>query len=94
MNHRSIQGGPEMGLLQALFAGYKAANEEKIKQREYDHLLYTPFLHSPEYLKDLYNQADNIDQEDCVIDHINRHKVYEVGAYGKLYDKHVDRRWK
>ena len=83
-----------MGILQALFAGYKEANRDKIKQKEYDNLLYTPFLHSPEYLKELYDDADNSEQEDYVIDHINRHKVYEVGAYGKLYDKHVDRRWR
>lgn len=83
-----------MRLLQALFAGYKEANKDKLKQREYDNLTHTPFLHSPEYLKELYTHADSIDQEDIVIDHINRHKVYGVGAYEKLYNKHVDRRWK
>jgi hypothetical protein len=81
-----------MKILQALFAGYKEANKDKIKQREYDNLIHTPFLHSPEYLKELYSDADNEDQEDYIIDHINRHKVYSVGAYEKLYNKHVNKR--
>lgn len=83
-----------MKILEALFAGYREANKGKLKQREYENLNYTPFLHSPEYLKELYSAADTLDQEDIIIDHINRHKVYSVGDYEKLYEKHVNKRWK
>jgi len=82
------------GFIAAIFAGYKEATKDKKKQLEYEGLLHTPFLNSPEYLMDLYNQAENEEQRDCIIDHINRHKVYEIGAYGDLYNKHIDERWK
>lgn len=78
--------------LSAIFAGYKEAKKDKVKELEYEGLLYTPFLNSSQYLTDLYNQAETEEQEDYVIDHINRHKVYSVGAYGDLYDKHIDKR--
>jgi hypothetical protein len=75
-----------------MFEGYKAA--KKSRQWEYDQLLSTPCLHSSQYLHELYTAAENKEQEDCILDHMNRHAAWEVDSYRKIEKKIISERWK
>lgn len=79
-------------ILAAVFQGYRSVKKDEIKHKEYEWLQETPYLHSSQYLKDLYKQASNKEQEDLIIDHINRFKVYEIGNYTDIYDDYIDKR--
>lgn len=82
-----------MGLLSAIFAGMRDSREKKAKQQEYENLLSTPYLHSSQFLNDLYLSADTKAQKEAIIEHINRFQAYEVESYMDIHEKYISGRW-
>jgi len=71
----------------------RESREAKFKQQQYQSLIETPFLHSSQYLKDLY-ASGNEEEKGIVMDHINRFGAYEVDSYMELHNKEMERKWK
>jgi N-glycosylase/DNA lyase len=57
--------------------------------REFQHLDYTPFLHSSGYLRELYQGADTKEKKQKIFDYIQRFKVddEEYKGYYSLYEQ-------
>lgn len=85
-----------MSIIKAIFEGYKAAKEKNPDYRswEYDYLLTTPYLHSSQYLGELYEKAKDDYQKECIVDHLNRHNTWGIKSYDKIQKKFIDERWK
>jgi hypothetical protein len=89
------------GIIRSIFEGYKAAKSERktvFDSWEYDQLLDTPYLHSSQFLNQLYEDAQN-DKDagsykiDCIVEHMNRHGVWDIDGYKKVEQKIIDKRW-
>ena len=52
---------------------------------KYDYLYYTPYLHSSEYLSNLYRQTNSSIGLEAIQDYMKRHKVYNDDTYKGYY---------
>lgn len=78
-----------MGIFRSILFGVhdgmkEAGKKKKPGEWEYENLEHTPFLHSSDYLNELYEDAQYNWQRDAVKDHMERHDVL---GKGYRYDK-------
>lgn len=81
-------------ILSSIFSGYREAKKDAIHDKKYGWVEHSPFLHSSQYLTELYKEAKNTDQEDAVLENILYHwdVVKENPNYRKLHDHIIDKR--
>lgn len=84
-----------MSIIKAMMEGYYEAKAPKRLRNEFEWLVHeqNPLLKSSEELSRLYAKATNTYQEDCILEHMNRHAAWEVESYRKLEQKIIDERW-
>lgn len=82
-----------MGIIRAIFEGYRSV-KPKHDDSIYEYLKDTPVLHSSQYLDELYQHAQTKFQEDCILEHMNRHGAWEVKSYRAIEREIIDRRWR
>lgn len=80
-------------IMRSVTDGYKEARPNR-RDWEYGYLASAPVLHSSEYLTDLLDGARNRDQEDCILEHINKHDAWDVDSYRNVGNQIIDKRWR
>lgn len=79
-----------MGFLASLFKWY---GENRDRKWEYEYLKTTPVLHSSQYLSELYNNAENKYQQECILEHMNRFAAWEVDSYKRIERDFIKKEW-
>jgi hypothetical protein len=64
------------GVLRSIFQAYAEHRKRHRKMNEFEYLDHTPYLHSSDYLKELYRGADTKEKKQKLFDYIQR---FEVG---------------
>jgi len=84
------------GFVKSLFDGYKEAKVKSgaYKKRAFEELDQTPFLFSSDYLNELYNQAEEKEDYESILDHLYRHDAVEVDSYANIEKKIIDKYWR
>lgn len=82
-------------MLRGLVEGLLGGHQKKVETYKYESLSTTPYLHSPEYLGELY-RGGNKEQKELVYDHMLRYQVIdeEFDGYLKLADKIENDLWR
>lgn len=82
--------GDGMGFLARLFRYY---GENRDRNWEYEYLKTAPVLHSSQYLSELYENAENKYQQECILEHMNRYAAWEVDSYKEIEQKYIRKVW-
>lgn len=74
-------------MLKGFFDGLAEHRQKQASQRDYDYLEQTPYLHSSDYLRNLYNRSRDDDQRSQLMDYMERFDVTdkEYKGYHNLY---------
>jgi hypothetical protein len=77
------------GVLQSIFQAYAEHRKRHRKMREFEYLDQTPYLHSSDYLKELYRGADTKEKKQKLFDYMERFEVgsKEYKGYYSLYEQ-------
>jgi hypothetical protein len=77
------------GVLQSIFQAYAKHRKQHRKMNEFEYLDQTPYLHSSDYLKELYRGADTKEKKQKLFDYIQRFEVNdkECRGYYSLYEQ-------
>jgi CRISPR/Cas system-associated protein Cas5 (RAMP superfamily) len=77
------------GVLQSIFQAYAEHRKRHQKMREFEYLDQTPYLHSSDYLRELYRGADTKEKKQKLFDYIQRFEVNdkEYRGYYSLYER-------
>jgi CRISPR/Cas system-associated protein Cas5 (RAMP superfamily) len=77
------------GVLQSIFQAYAEHWKRHRKMNEFEYLENTPYLHSSDYLKELYRGADTKEKKQKLFDYIQRFEVNdkEYRGYYSLYEQ-------
>ncbi|QXJ39615.1 hypothetical protein BV455_02981 [Parageobacillus caldoxylosilyticus] len=77
------------GVLQSIFQAYAEHRRRHRKTNEFEYLDQTPYLHSSDYLKELYYGADTKEKKQKLFDYIQRFEVNdkEFRGYYSLYEQ-------
>jgi CRISPR/Cas system-associated protein Cas5 (RAMP superfamily) len=77
------------GVLQSIFQAYAEHRKKHRKMSEFEYLENTPYLHSSDYLRELYRGADTKEKKQKLFDYIERFEVNdkEYKGYYSLYDR-------
>jgi hypothetical protein len=77
------------GVLQSIFQAYAEYRKRHRKMNEFEYLDQTPYLHSSDYLKELYRGADTKEKKQKLFDYIQRFEVNdkEYRGYYSLYEQ-------
>jgi hypothetical protein len=81
-----LEGG---GVLQSIFQAYAEHRKKHRKMSEFEYLDHTPYLHSSDYLKELYRGADTKEKKQKLFEYIERFEVDsgEYKGYYSLYQR-------
>lgn len=87
-----------MSLLNSFLKGYTSAQtphaDEKKRKWQFEELSATPFLFSSGYLNEVYEEANNKQEYETILDHLYRHQATEVESYAELEKKIIDKYWR
>lgn len=77
------------GGLRSIFQAYAEHRKRHRKMNEFEYLESTPYLHSSDYLKELYRGADTKEKKQKLFDYIQRFEVNdkEYRGYYSLYER-------
>jgi hypothetical protein len=77
------------GVFQSIFQAYAEHRKRHRKMNEFEYLDQTPYLHSSDYLKELYRGADTKEKKQKLFDYIERFEVgsREYKGYYSLYQR-------
>jgi CRISPR/Cas system-associated protein Cas5 (RAMP superfamily) len=77
------------GRLRSIFQAYAEYRKRHRKMNEFEYLDQTPYLHSSDYLKELYRGADTKEKKQKLFDYIQRFEVNdkEFKGYYSLYER-------
>jgi hypothetical protein len=77
------------GVFQSIFQAYAEHRTRHRKTNEFEYLDQTPYLHSSDYLKELYRGADTKEKKQKLFDYIQRFEVNdkEFKGYYSLYEQ-------
>ncbi|MGG6437361.1 hypothetical protein ABET52_06245 [Saccharococcus caldoxylosilyticus] len=77
------------GVFQSIFQAYAEHRKRHRKTNEFEYLDQTPYLHSSDYLKELYRGADTKEKKQKLFDYIQRFEVSdkEFKGYYSLYEQ-------
>jgi hypothetical protein len=77
------------GVLRSIFQAYAEYRKRHRKMNEFEYLDQTPYLHSSDYLKELYRGADTKEKKQKLFDYIQRFEVNdkEYRGYYSLYEQ-------
>ncbi|WP_233253063.1 MULTISPECIES: hypothetical protein [unclassified Geobacillus] len=75
--------------LRSIFQAYTEYRKRHRKINEFEYLESTPYLHSSDYLKELYRGADTKEKKQKLFDYIQRFEVNdkEYRGYYSLYEQ-------
>jgi thioredoxin-related protein len=75
--------------LRSIFQAYAEYRKRHRKMNEFEYLDPTPYLHSSEYLRELYRGADTNEKKQKLLDYIQRFEVNdkEFKGYYSLYEQ-------
>jgi hypothetical protein len=72
------------GVFRTIFQTYAEHRKKHRKMRDFEYLDHTPYLHSSDYLKELYYGADTKEKKQKLFDYIERFEV-DSGEYKGYY---------
>jgi hypothetical protein len=77
------------GVFQSIFQAYAEHRKRHRKMNEFEYLDRTPYLHSSDYLRELYRGADTKEKKQKLFDYIQRFEVNdkEYRGYYSLYEQ-------
>jgi hypothetical protein len=77
------------GVLQSIFQAYAEYRKRHRKMNEFEYLESTPYLHSSDYLKELYRGADTKEKKQKLFDYMERFEVNDkqYKGYYSLYQQ-------
>jgi hypothetical protein len=77
------------GVLQSIFQAYAEHRKRHRKTNEFEYLDHTPYLHSSDYLSELYRGADTKEKKQKMFDYMERFEVdsREYKGYYSLYQQ-------
>jgi hypothetical protein len=77
------------GVFQSIFQAYAEHRKRHRKMNEFEYLDQTPYLHSSDYLKELYRGADTKEKKQKLFDYMERFEVgnREYNGYYSLYEQ-------
>jgi len=77
------------GILQSIFQAYAEHRKKHRSIRDFEYLDHTPYLHSSDYLRELYRGADTGEKKQKLFDYIQRFEVgnEEYKGYYSLYQQ-------
>jgi hypothetical protein len=77
------------GVFQSIFQAYAQYRNRHRKMNEFEYLDQTPYLHSSDYLRELYRGADTKEKKQKLFDYIQRFEVNdkEYRGYYSLYER-------
>jgi hypothetical protein len=77
------------GVFQSIFQAYAGHRKRHRKMSEFEYLDQTPFLHSSDYLRELYRGADTKEKKQKLFDYMERFEVgsKEYKGYYSLYEQ-------
>jgi len=77
------------GILQSIFQAYAEHRKKHRSIRDFEYLDHTPYLHSSDYLRELYHGADTGGKKQKLFDYIQRFEVgnEEYKGYYSLYQQ-------
>jgi hypothetical protein len=77
------------GVFQSIFQAYAQYRNRHRKMNEFEYLDQTPYLHSSDYLRELYRGADTKEKKQKLFDYIQRFEVNdkEFKGYYSLYER-------
>jgi hypothetical protein len=77
------------GALQSIFQAYSEYRKWHRKMNEFEYLESTPYLHSSDYLKELYRGADTKEKKQKLFDYMERFEVNDkqYKGYYSLYQQ-------
>ncbi|NUK31001.1 hypothetical protein HT574_13165 [Parageobacillus sp. VR-IP] len=77
------------GGLRSIFQAYAEYRKRHRKMNEFEYLDRTPYLHSSDYLRELYRGADTKEKKQKLFDYIQRFEVNdkEFKGYYSLYER-------
>jgi hypothetical protein len=77
------------GVLQSIFQAYVKHRKQHRKMNEFEYLDQTPYLHSSDYLRELYRGADTKEKKQKLFNYIERFEVddKQYKGYYSLYQR-------
>jgi t-SNARE complex subunit (syntaxin) len=77
------------GVFRTIFQTYAEHRKKHRKMSEFEYLDHTPYLHSSDYLRELYRGADTKEKKQKLFDYIQRFEVSdkEYKGYYSLYEQ-------
>jgi hypothetical protein len=77
------------GVLQSIFQVYAEHRKRHRKMNEFEYLTHTPYLHSSDYLRELYRGADTKEKKQKLFDYMERFEVNDeqYKGYYSLYQQ-------
>jgi hypothetical protein len=77
------------GVLQSIFQAYAEHRKRHRKINEFEYLGNTPYLHSSDYLRELYRGANTKEKKQKLFDYIERFEVddKQYKGYYSLYEQ-------
>jgi hypothetical protein len=77
------------GVFQSIFQAYAEHRKRHRKMSEFEYLDQTPYLHSSDYLRELYRGADTKEKKQKLLDYIERFEVddRQYKGYYSLYEQ-------
>jgi hypothetical protein len=77
------------GVFQSIFQAYAEHRKRHRKMNEFEYLDQTPYLHSSDYLRELYCGADTKEKKQKLFDYIQRFEVddKQYKGYYTLYEQ-------
>jgi hypothetical protein len=79
-------------VFRGVIQGVAEHHKQKHRPYEYENLTTTPYLHSSQYLNELYTDSRSKHEKECILDHLYRHHangrdILEIESYAKLEKK-------
>lgn len=77
------------GILQSIFQAYAEHRKKHRSIRDFEYLDHTPYLHSSDYLRELYHGADTREKKQKLFDYMERFEVddKQYKGYYSLYHR-------
>jgi hypothetical protein len=77
------------GVFRSIFQAYAEHRRKHRKMSEFEYLDHTPYLHSSDYLRELYRGADTKEKKQKLFDYIERFEVVDkqYKGYYSLYEQ-------